>query len=153
MDPNSYTFSHFANQPPRYYTPTPGGFNTLYHPQAGDLHTPGMGMNTPLSTPHSIHGLHAPAPAIHFQRFNPQVLHHAHTFHDPFVQHQQQKTFAPQQFLQHQDPGYVAMGDSPHKITPTQPELTIAPPSALQQQAHLAVPGSLMLSGMPPGEK
>src|ERR1700754_3926201 len=54
MDPNSYAFSTFANQPPGYYTPTPGGFNTLYHPQAGDLHTPGMGMNTPLSMPHSV---------------------------------------------------------------------------------------------------
>ncbi|RMZ81993.1 hypothetical protein DV737_g2318, partial [Chaetothyriales sp. CBS 132003] len=41
MDPNSFAFSAIANQPPGYYTPTPSGFNTLYHSQAGDLHTPG----------------------------------------------------------------------------------------------------------------
>jgi hypothetical protein len=156
MDPNSYAFSHFANQPPGYYTPTPGGFNTLYHPQAGDLHTPGMGMNTPLSMPHSVHSLQAPDSNVHLQHFNPQMLHHAHTFHDPFGHHhqqqQQQQSYAPQQFLQHQDSGYVAMDDSPHKVTPNQPDM-MAPPSGRQQQAHLAMPGSLTLPGMPSGEK
>src|SRR5579871_1810425 len=62
LDPNSFAFSAFANQPPGYYTPTPGGTNTLYHNQAGDLHTPGMGigmgLGTPLSLPTSADGLH-----------------------------------------------------------------------------------------------
>ena len=152
MDPNSYAFSHFANQPPGYYTPTPGGFNTLYHPQAGDLHTPGMGIHTPLSMPHSVHSIHAPDPTMHhLQNFNPQMLHHQQ-FHDPFAQHHQQQSFAPHQFLQHQDSGYVAMDDSPHKITPNQQDM-MRPPSSRQQQAHLTVPGSLTLPGTPPGEK
>ena len=131
MDPNSFAFSAFANQPPGYYTPTPGGFNTLYHSQAGDLHTPGMGMNTPLSMPHSMHGMHATDAAMQLHHFNPQLLHHPHLFHDPFGQHQQhqqpqhqhqhqQQSFAPHAFLQHQDSGYVAMDDSPHKGTPQQ---------------------------------
>ena len=38
LDPNSYAFNSFANAPPGYYTPTPGGNNTLFHSQAGDLH-------------------------------------------------------------------------------------------------------------------
>jgi hypothetical protein len=59
----------------------------------------------------------------------------------------------PQQFLQYQDSGYVAMDDSPHNVTPIQPELAMAPPSAIQQQAHFAVPGSLTLPGMRLGEK
>lgn len=51
LDPNSYTFTSFANQPPGYYTPTPGGTSTLYHSQAGDLHASNFsfGLSTPLS--------------------------------------------------------------------------------------------------------
>ncbi|KAF2805255.1 uncharacterized protein BDZ99DRAFT_574850 [Mytilinidion resinicola] len=37
LDPNSFSFNSFANQPPGYYTPTPGGVGTLYHNQASDL--------------------------------------------------------------------------------------------------------------------
>src|SRR3954467_9216813 len=72
MDPNSLAFSAFANQPPGYYTPTPGGFNTLWHSSAaGDLHTPGaLGLNTPLSLPHSMHALHGQDPTMHFGPFN-----------------------------------------------------------------------------------
>ena len=151
MDPNSYAFSHFASQAPGYYTP--GGFSTLYHPQAGDLHinTPGMGLNTPLSMPHSVHSLQAPDPNMHLHHFDPQMLHHAHSFHDPFAQHhQQQQTFAPHQFLQHQDSGYQ---DSSAKVTPTHSEINMGPQSGHQQAAQLAVAGHLTLPGMPPGEK
>ncbi|RMZ91132.1 hypothetical protein DV736_g1660, partial [Chaetothyriales sp. CBS 134916] len=42
MDPNSFAFSAITNQPPSYYTPTPSSLNTLFHSQAGDLHTPGI---------------------------------------------------------------------------------------------------------------
>lgn len=161
MDPNSFAFSAFANQPPGYYTPTPGGFGTLYHPQAGDLHTPGMGMNTPLSLPHSVHGLHAQDPLMHLQHFNPQVLHQHHLFHDPFHQQQSQvhvptqppQAFAPQQFLQHQDSGYVAMDDTPHKTTPTQAELG-AEPQNINQPIQQPMSGSVgMTANLPTGEK
>jgi hypothetical protein len=160
MDPNSYAFSAFANQPPGYYTPTPGGFGTLYHPQAGDLHTPGMGMNTPLSLPHSVHGLSAEDHMMHLQHFNPHLLHQPHPFQTLFqppqppvhVPTQQAPTFAPQQFLQHQDSGYVAMDDTPHKTTPTQAEL-----GAEQQSMHRPIQqstsGSVGMTSLPMGEK
>ncbi|KIW69653.1 hypothetical protein PV04_05517 [Phialophora macrospora] len=157
MDPNSYAFSAFANQPPGYYTPTPGGFGTLYHPQAGDLHTPGMGMNTPLSLPHSVHGMHAQDQLMHLHHFNPHFLHQPHPFQDLFQQQQpvhvptqQQQTFAPQQFLQHQDSGYVAMDDTPHKTTPTQAELGVEQQS-MNQPIQQSMSGSM--TGLPMGEK
>ena len=61
LDPNSYTFASFANQPPGYYTPTPGGTSTLYHSQAGDLHASGLnfGLGTPSSVPTSEVGITA----------------------------------------------------------------------------------------------
>lgn len=95
MDPNSHTFNMFANQMPGYYTPTPGGTNTLYHHQAGDLHTPsfGFGLGTPLSLPTSENALHAGQQAAAFHGFHPQLHQHVHpaSFHNvnPFhVQHQ-----------------------------------------------------------------
>ncbi|KAI0123666.1 CP2 transcription factor [Xylariales sp. AK1849] len=114
LDPGSFSFSSFANQPPGYYTPTPGGTNTLYHSQAGDLHTPtlalGMGLGTPLSLPtseaqmqHSGHGMmdlshfHHGMQPHHFQHFN------------PFIQPTPpQQSFAPSSFV-HQDTGYETM--------------------------------------------
>ncbi|KEF62572.1 uncharacterized protein A1O9_00545 [Exophiala aquamarina CBS 119918] len=160
MDPNSFAFSAFANQPPGYYTPTPGGYGTLYHPQAGDLHTPGMGMNTPLSIPHSIHGLHAHDALAQFQHFNPQFLHQPHPFQEHFPQpqpqhqmpQQQAQTFAPQQFLQHQDSGYVAMDDSPHKTAPTHVDVGIVP-SSISQSIQSSVTGAIGLQTLPMGEK
>ncbi|KIW74621.1 hypothetical protein Z517_11391 [Fonsecaea pedrosoi CBS 271.37] len=160
MDPNSYAFSAFANQPPGYYTPTPGGFGTLYHPQAGDLHTPGMGMNTPLSLPHSVHGLHAQDQLMHLQHFNPHLLHQPHPFQDPFhpqqppihVPTQQPQTFAPQQFLQHQDSGYVAMDETPHKTTPTHAEIGIEQPN-INQPMRQSMSGSVAMTSLPSGEK
>lgn len=140
MDPNSFSFSAFANQPPGYYTPTPGGINTLYHSAAGDLHTPGMGMNTPLSMPHSMHSLQAQDPHMAVQHFNPHLIHHQQ-FHDPYGHHQQppppqplhQQSFAPSQFL-HQDSGYGQPLDSgSHKTTPA--GMGMAPQ---QQQQNLA---------------
>jgi len=169
MDPNSYAFAAFANQMPGYYTPTPGGFSTLFHSSAGDLHTPGMGMNTPLSLPSSVHGLHAQDANMHLQHFNPQMLHHPQLYHDPFGQHQnqlllqqqqqqhhhqqqQQPTYAPHQFLQHQDSGYVAMDDSPHKTTPQQHEMMLAQPPA-HQTVQPPLPGNVQVPSMPLGEK
>ena len=151
MDTNPYAFSAFANQQHGYYTPTPGGLNTLYHSQAGDLHTPRMGMHTPISMPHSVHGLHAPDSAMHLQHFNPHMLHHQNVFHDPFGQQQhQQQAFPPQQFLQHQDSGYAAMDDHSHKTTPS--EMAMAPPN-IHSGAHQMMPGSFSMPHIPQGEK
>jgi len=112
----------FSNQLTGYYTPTPGGTNTIFHPQAGDLHTPfHMGVGTPLSMPTSegaLHGgLHAGHQGISFNPFQPQMHHHFQPQQhfqnmNPFQIHQmhvqpQQQTFAPHQ-LTHQpsfDPG------------------------------------------------
>lgn len=121
LDPNSFAFSNFANQPPGYYTPTPGGTNTLYHNQAGDLHTPGMGMGmglgTPLSLGPSSDGLHTGAMMDmsgfshqmppQFQTYNPfghQPQHHL----QQHQQHQSQQSYAPSSFI-HQDTGYETM--------------------------------------------
>ncbi|KAI0102563.1 CP2 transcription factor-domain-containing protein [Nemania sp. FL0031] len=114
LDPNSYSFSAFANQPPGYYTPTPGGTNTLYHPQAGDLHTPslslGMGLNTPLSMPTSDGTIHAGPGMMGITHF--QTAMAPHQFHPPFDQFiqpaAQQPAFAPSTFVHH-DTGYETM--------------------------------------------
>ncbi|KAF3053480.1 hypothetical protein E8E11_010012 [Didymella keratinophila] len=105
LDPNSFAFTSFANQPPGYYTPTPGGTNTLYHSQAGDLHTPGFsfGLGTPLSLPTSEGAVHAgqAAPNPHLQGFNPHALgtHHHFQNTNPFgLQPQHPQSFAPHQF-------------------------------------------------------
>ncbi|KAH7401525.1 CP2 transcription factor family protein-like protein [Pyrenochaeta sp. MPI-SDFR-AT-0127] len=105
LDPNSFAFTSFANQPPGYYTPTPGGTNTLYHSQAGDLHTPGFsfGLGTPLSLPTSEGGVHAgqAAPTGHLHGFNPHALGTQHHFQNvnPFgMPPQHSQSYAPHQF-------------------------------------------------------
>ncbi|MCJ1308673.1 hypothetical protein MMC25_002327 [Agyrium rufum] len=113
LDSNPFAFGTFSGHNLGYYTPTPGGINTLYHSQAGDLHTPGMGLHigTPMSmsipdgTMHAIQTLDLPA-------FNPHILQ-SHTFpqQSPFIQHQIQG-YAPPSFV-HQDSGYVAVDNSP----------------------------------------
>ena len=121
MDPNSFNFNNFANAPPGYYTPTPGGTNTLFHSQAGDLHTPvGMaapGLGTPLSMPatgQSINSGDAVMDMGGFQQLPPHPMHF-----QPFVQAQgpapppaagpgAQQAFAPAAFV-HQDTGYETM--------------------------------------------
>lgn len=99
MDPNSFQFMALANQPPGYYTPTPGGMTTIYHHQAGDLHTPlGYNLVTPTSIPNTLsagfpagpngelHVNHFPVPQ---QQFMPQ-------HYNPFAQ---QTAFAPSAFM------------------------------------------------------
>lgn len=131
MDSNSFSFTTFANAPPGYYTPTPGGTNTIYHHQAGDLHTPtmgfGMGLGTPLSMPTTdaslqsgpamvdMTGFHHAASGMH-----PSHFHHQPHF-QPFVQpHAPQQAFAPSSFV-HQDTGYETMDqdDSPMPSDPS----------------------------------
>ena len=155
MDPNSFNFSAFANQPPGYYTPTPGGINTLYHSAAGDLHTPGMGMNTPLSMPTSHNSIQAQDPNMNFNHFHPQMLHHQQ-FHDPYGHPQQHppqslhpQSYAPSQFV-HQDSGYGQPLDSGSlKTTPI--GMGMAPPAAASHNA--ARQRQEMPPGMQIGEK
>ncbi|KAL1306024.1 hypothetical protein AAFC00_004153 [Neodothiora populina] len=101
LDPNSNSFNTFANQMPGYYTPTPGGTNTLFHPQAGDLHTPGiLGLGTPLSMPTSDNAIHSghnmgifpsqmhQMSQNHFSNMNPFHMHHHQAFPPQSFQHQ-----------------------------------------------------------------
>jgi len=50
LDPNSSAFAAFANQPPGYYTPTPGAPNASFSNHVNELPTPNMGISigTPL---------------------------------------------------------------------------------------------------------
>jgi hypothetical protein len=111
LDPNSFAFSNFANQPPSYYMPTPGGTNTIFHPQAGDLHTPGgytMGLGTPLSMPKSEPG----EPAGHNAQVSlagfppehiaPHMFQHQQAYYQD-IQQSQQQSFAPHEFSQQQN--------------------------------------------------
>lgn len=130
LDPNSFSFSAFANQPPGYYTPTPGGTNTIYHPQAGDLHTPalglGMGLGTPLSMPTTEGGLHHGTAVMGLATY-PHSLP-AHQFHhfNPFIQPPPpQPSFAPSTFV-HRDTGYETMDQdgSPMDSDPSEERMT-----------------------------
>jgi hypothetical protein len=112
LDPTSFAFNAFANAPPGYYTPTPGGTNTLFHPQAGDLHTPTLGLvpglGTPLSMQTSGEPLPQAPPAMDMAGLQPIPAHQFHQFH-PFIQSQPpQQAFAPSSFV-HQDTGYETM--------------------------------------------
>lgn len=116
LDPGSFSFANFANQPPGYYTPTPGGTNTLYHPQAGDLHTPTLGLNMGLGTPLSMPASGA-ASAMHSGTATMEMAGFHHGFHPQQFQHQfnpfvqppaPQPSFAPSSFM-HQDTGYETM--------------------------------------------
>ncbi|PHH85826.1 hypothetical protein CDD83_11127 [Cordyceps sp. RAO-2017] len=110
LDPSSYSFNSFVNAGPGYYTPTPGGANTLFHKQAGDLHTPTMpvvpSLGTPLSMPTSADAMHPGAAMVDmtgFQHLQPHQFHHF----NPFVQ-ASQPGFAPSTFV-HRDTGYETM--------------------------------------------
>lgn len=113
LDPNSFSFNNLINAPPMgYYTPTPGGNNTLFHSQAGDLHTPnlgaGPGLATPLSMPTSCDSLPSGAGVVDmsgFQTLPPHQLHHFNPFvHLP----PSEPAFAPSTFVHH-DTGYETM--------------------------------------------
>jgi hypothetical protein len=164
LDPNSFAFTSFANQPPGYYTPTPGGTNTLYHSQAGDLHTPGFsfGLGTPLSLPTSEGAVHAGQTASNsnIQGFNPHAMA-SHPFHNvnPFSlqpqhpQHPQHaQSFAPHQFTHQPSAFDHAPLAQPHHESPMDnivpdvemqsPLLGFAPQAFDQNMAHAAAPAS-----------
>ena len=105
LDSTSFSFASFANQATGYYTPTPGGTSTIYHNQAGDLHTPGMAfhLGTPLSMPTSDGNVHS---AIDMHGFHPHLLG-LHSFQTAATFNPQQ-SYAPSSFV-HQDSGFEAM--------------------------------------------
>ncbi|KAG8529229.1 uncharacterized protein KY384_005864 [Bacidia gigantensis] len=105
LDSNSFSFSQFANHDPVEFTATGTAMGPMFHNRAGDLHTPGFGiqLGTPLTTsdsnlsmidPHGLHG----------------SLLHQHAFHSAQELHLQQ-SYAPHAFV-HRDSGYETMGPS-----------------------------------------
>ncbi|GAB7333336.1 hypothetical protein MBLNU13_g04962t1 [Cladosporium sp. NU13] len=162
MDSGNQGFA-FSNQFTGYYTPTPGGTNTIFHPQAGDLHTPfHMGLGTPLSMPTSegaLHGgLHAGHPGISFNPFQPQIHHHFQPQQhfqnmNPFQMHQmhaqpQQQTFAPHQLTHQPTFDQGRMEDSP--IGDLSLDLDTAQHSQHQSPELLLHPQSFQQSMPPP---
>lgn len=106
MEPGSYSMMPLSNQNPGFYTPNSGGMGTIFHNQAGDLHTPtGMHLITPLSLAGIPAAQHPHANG--FEPFNPQLVH---TLHD-VNQYSQQPSYAPSAFM-HREMGYDAMDDS-----------------------------------------
>lgn len=107
MDPNSFQFMALANQPPGYYTPTPGGMTTIYHHQAGDLHTPlGYNLVTPISIPNTLSaGFAGPNGELQVNHYPQQQFMPQHF--NPFAQ----QTFAPSAFM-HRDSAYDPMDRS-----------------------------------------
>lgn len=108
LDTNSFAFASFANQHSEGFTPTPaGGMGSVFHNQAGDLHTPGMGfgLGTPLSTSNT-ESHHNSASALDMHGFHPHMLHlQPYPNSNPFAQ---QQSYAPSSFV-HQDSGYETM--------------------------------------------
>jgi hypothetical protein len=111
LDPNSFAFTSFANQPPAYYAATtPGSMGMSYHNQAGDLHTPNMAINlvAPLAIPTAADAApnaHSAIDMFHFHR--PFVSHQGHGM-DPFAQ---PHSFSPRTFLR-RDSGYDPLDPS-----------------------------------------
>lgn len=124
MDPDSFSFNSFANAPPGYYTPTPGGTNTLFHTQAGDLQTPvglaGPALETPLSMPATGNPITSGAGVVDMAGFQPLPSHQMHHF-SPFVQvPPPQPQFVPSSFV-HQDTGYETMEQDSTPVTSHRP--------------------------------
>lgn len=99
LEPNASWLSSFVHHTQAYCTPTPGGTNTLYQPQAGDLHTPSaiFGIGTPLSNPTSDGLFNTAAcgpiniPEFHQAALEPYQFHHPSVF-------QTEPTYSPHQF-------------------------------------------------------
>ena len=94
--------------------------NTLYHSQAGDLHTPAMGIHlgTPLSLSLSENAMRA-EPSMDMQGFHPHMFQANPFQQNPFCQ---QQSYAPSSFV-HQDSGY-GIGDSPENEIQVESEMS-----------------------------
>lgn len=79
LDPNSSAFAAFANQPPGYYTPTPGAPNAGFSNHVNELPTPnmGIGIGTPLSM---SNGISVAPVTVADLAFAPQTIQ-PHQFH------------------------------------------------------------------------
>ncbi|KAF8459521.1 hypothetical protein BGX38DRAFT_23824 [Terfezia claveryi] len=79
LDPNSSAFAAFANQPPGYYTPTPGAPNAVFSNHVNELPTPNMGIS--IGTPLSMSNCMTMAPVTASDlTFAPQTIQ-PHQFH------------------------------------------------------------------------
>jgi len=81
LDPNSSAFAAFANQPPGYYTPTPGAPNAVFSNHVNELPTPNMGIS--IGTPLSMSNCMTMAPVTTSDlTFAPQTIqpHQFHTY-------------------------------------------------------------------------
>jgi hypothetical protein len=134
--------------------------NTLYHNQAGDLHTPGMGMGigiglgTPFSMPASELGVH-PGPVMDFPSYGHALQPHPFQNYNPFghPEQPQQPSYAPSTFV-HQDTGYETMEqdgspmDEGGRMESMESKLQHQSPTMSYQQrqyeSSLAVPMSLL---------
>lgn len=94
MDQSSLHMASFAGQNPGLYTPNSGGLGAIFHNQAGDLHTPTLGIN--MMTPLSLSNHIAPHPQG-LDNFNPQFLNHNMPEVNPYLH---QPSFAPSAFMQ-----------------------------------------------------
>lgn len=110
MDPSAMPMMSLAGQHPGFYTPNSGGMGAIFHSQAGDLHTPTLGMNmiTPLSLANPMPG----GPANHQQpgldHFNQQYLAQHVPEMNSYVQ---QASYAPSTFM-HRESAFDAMDES-----------------------------------------
>lgn len=111
MDPNgNMNMMSLAAQHPGFYTPNSAGMGAIFHSQAGDLHTPTLGMNT--MTPMSLNSaMHNPHPAhSDIDGFNqPYLAHQMHDMSNPFMQ---QQSYAPSAFMQREPASYEMMDES-----------------------------------------
>lgn len=137
-------------QPTGYYTPNSGGLGTVFHNQAGDLHTPNLGLNlmSPLSLGHQMctNNLSADGSSMGLDPFNQQYMAQHYHNPQPFAQ---QATFAPGALV-HRDSGYDAMDDSVDELSLNDMELQA---NASSQLVGSTVPTSAQLDPDTPGEK
>lgn len=108
MDPNSLHMASLAGQNSGLFTPNSGGLGAIFHNQAGDLHTPTLGINmmTPLSLSNHIAPQQAHPQSL--DHFNSQFLSHNMPDVNPYLQ---QPSFAPSAFM-HPDSTFDIMDES-----------------------------------------
>lgn len=150
VDPNSLSFMNSMSQQTGYYTPNSGGLGTVFHNQAGDLHTPNLGLNlmSPLSLGNQMSSANLSADGSSMgidpfsQHYMPQQYHNP----QPFAP---QATFAPGALV-HRDSGYDAMDETVDELSLNDMELQA---NASSQLIGSTVPSSGQLDAETPGEK
>ncbi|KAJ5634277.1 hypothetical protein N7528_002119 [Penicillium herquei] len=105
MDPGSMQMMSLAGQHPGFYTPNSGGMGAIFHNQAGDLHTPTVGLHT--MTPLSLSNQVAPPPQHGMDHFNQHYMAQQMPDMNPYMQ---QPSYAPSAFMQRG--GYDVMDET-----------------------------------------